>query len=61
MSVKSKWAEKQLTQEQAAKMEDSGVWKEWTAIQIVRFQIRLCIDFDHYHRCVHEVWVSDIT
>jgi hypothetical protein len=58
MSVESKWSVKQLTQEQAVKMKESGVWKEWTAVQIVRFQMfqmRLCIDFDHYHRCIQEV------
>ncbi len=39
MSEKSKWAEKQLTTEQAIAMADSGVWKEWTAEQVVRFQL----------------------
>lgn len=55
---KSKWAENQLSQEQAIAMADSGVWKDWTAEQVVRFQMfqkRLCMDFSHFHKCVQEV------
>lgn len=59
MSEKSKWAEKQLTTEQAIAMADSGVWKEWTAEQVVGFQLfqeNLCMDFNHFHKCVQEVF-----
>lgn len=55
---KSKWAEKQLTKEQAIEMYYSGVWKEWTAEQVVGFQLfqkRLCIDFSYYKKCMQDV------
>lgn len=58
MSEKSKWAEKQLTTEQAIAMADSGVWKEWTAEQVVRFQLfqeKLCMDFSHFQKCMQDV------
>ena len=58
MSEKGKWAEKQLTTEQAIAMADSGVWKEWTAEQVVRFQLfqeKLCMDFSHFHKCMQDV------
>jgi len=50
--------EKQLTTEQAIAMAKSGVWKEWTAEQVVRFQLfqkRLCMDFSYFHKCLEEV------
>ena len=55
---KEKWAEQQLTQEQAIAMGESGVWKEWNAEQVVRFQMFqkcLCMDFGYFHKCVQEV------
>ena len=58
MSEKGKWAEKQLTTEQAIAMADSGVWKEWTAEQVVRFQLfqeKLCMDFSHFKKCMQDV------
>ena len=58
MSEKGKWAEKQLTTEQAIAMAESGVWKEWTAEQVVRFQLfqeKLCMDFIHFHKCMQDV------
>lgn len=58
MSENQKWAADQLTQEQAIKMAESKVWMEWTAEQVVRFQMfqeRLCMDFSHFHKCVQEV------
>ena len=58
MAEKSKWAEKQLTTEQAIAMADSGVWKEWTAEQVVRFQLfqeKLCMDFSHFQKCMQDV------
>ncbi len=53
-----KWAEKQLTKDQAIAMYNSGVWKEWTPEQVVRFQMfqkRLCMDFSYFHKYVNEV------
>ncbi len=53
-----KWAANQLTKEQAIAMADSGVWKQWTSEQVVRFQMfqqRLCMDFSHFHKCVGDV------
>ena len=58
MSEKGKWAEKQLTTEQAIAMAESGVWKEWTAEQVVRFQLfqeKLYMDFSHFHKCMQDV------
>ena len=58
MSEKGKWAEKQLTTEQAIAMADSGVWKEWTAEQVVRFQLfqeKLCMDFSYFQKCMQDV------
>ena len=55
---KGKWAEVQLTQEQAIEMAKSNVWKDWTSEQVVRFQMfqhRLCMDFSHFHKCVQDV------
>lgn len=55
---KYKWSENQLTTEQAIAIADSEVWKKWTAEQVVRFQMfqkKLCMDFDHFHKCLEEV------
>lgn len=48
----------ELTREQAIEIAESNVWKNWTADQVVRFQLYqplLCMDFAHYHKCVEEV------
>ena len=48
----------QLTKEQAIEFAQSGVWKEWTPDQIVRFQLfqdLLCLDFSVYHAALEEV------
>lgn len=58
MSETNKWAKKQLTRKQAIAMANSDVWKEWTAEQVVRFQLfqkRLCMDFSHYQKCMQDV------
>lgn len=49
---------KQFTKEQAIAFAESGVWKEWSNEQIVRFQLfqdRLCIDFSRFHEAVEKV------
>jgi len=49
---------KQLTEEQAIKMAESEIWKEWNYEQIVRFQLfqrRLCMPFDKFHEAVEKV------
>ncbi len=49
---------KELTTEQAIAMAKEGLYKEWTAEQVVRFQLfqpKLCMDFGHFHKCVEEV------
>jgi hypothetical protein len=53
MSENEKWAKTQFTREQAIAMYESGVWKNWTAEQVVRFQMfqeRLCMEFSHLIR-----------
>ena len=58
MSENQKWAENQLTQEQAIAMADSGVWEKWTPEQVVRFQLfqrKLCMTFSHFHKCMEDV------
>lgn len=57
-SEKGKWAEVQLTYEQAVNFSRSKVWKDWTPDQIVRlqlFQQRMCVDSEHFHRCLQDV------
>lgn len=54
----SKWAEVQVTKEQAIAIAESNIWKEWNSEQTVRFQLfqkRLCMDFSHFHGCVEDV------
>ena len=49
---------KQLTKEQAIKFAESGIWKDWTDEQIVRFQLfqrKLCMDFSRFHKAVEGV------
>lgn len=58
MENKNKWAEVQLTREQAIAFHDSGEWKNWTYEQKVRFQLfqkKLCIPFDVFHEAVEKV------
>lgn len=53
-----KWAEKQLTQEQAIELAKSEVWKYWDFEQKVRFQLfqrRLCMPFDVFHEAIEKV------
>ena len=55
----NKWAENQLTKEQAIKMFDSYLWKEWNDEQIVRFQLfqkKLCMPFSCFHSAVENVF-----
>jgi hypothetical protein len=53
----------QLTTEQAIAFANSSVWKEWTAEQLVRFQLfqrKLAIPFDVFHKAVGEVLGRDV-
>lgn len=55
---KQKWAEVQLTKEQAIALFDSEVYKKWTHEQIFRFQLfqeKLCIPFDIFHQASEKV------
>lgn len=48
----------QLTQTQAIALFDSGVWKEWSHEQIVRFQLfqsKLCVPFHKFHEAIESV------
>lgn len=58
MNNESKWAERQLTKEEAIAMSDSKVWEGWTPEQIVRFQLfqkLLSIPFDKFHEAIETV------
>lgn len=49
---------KQLTQEQAIHIFESGMWKDWTDEEVVRvqlFQNNLCIPFDRFHQAIEGV------
>jgi len=49
---------KQLTIEEAEEFANSGIWKEWTDEQIVRFQLFqniLCMDINRYHKALENV------
>jgi len=49
---------KQLTEEEAIKCAESGIWKNWSDDEIVRFQLfqrRLCMPFSVFHRAVEKV------
>ena len=53
-----KWAETQLTEQQAIAMAKSGEYNNWTDDQIVRFQLfqhRLCMDFSKFHEALTNV------
>jgi hypothetical protein len=48
----------QLTKEQAIAFAESGDWKDWTAQEIVKFQLfqdKLCMPFDVFHEAVEKV------
>lgn len=48
----------QLTEEQAIKIADSEIWKNWTPLQIVAiqlFQERLCLPFHEFHAAMEIV------
>lgn len=50
--------EKQIKYDDAVAIHDSGIWKEWTSEQVVKFQLfqdLLCMPFDHFHKCIQEV------
>jgi len=49
---------KELTKEQAIKFAESGIWKDWSAKQIVDFQLfqdKLCMDFNVYKKALENV------
>ena len=49
---------KQLTREEAIRFGESGVWREWTDLQIVRlqlFQDCLCVPLDIYYAAIKRV------
>lgn len=48
----------QITREQAIEIADSGVWKEWSDDQVVRFQLYqncLAMDFGRFHEALEAV------
>lgn len=56
--TKQKWAEIQLTEQQAIQFGESEVWKTWTPEQVVRFQLfqrKICLDFSHFMMCLRIV------
>jgi hypothetical protein len=49
---------KQLTEKQAIAFSKSGVWKNWTDEEVVKFQLyqdRLCLDFSRFHQAMEGV------
>lgn len=49
---------KQLSEQEAIEMFESGIWRGWTDEQIVRFQLfqdRLCVDFSCFHKAISNV------
>lgn len=53
----------QLTKEQAIEIAASGVWKEWTPEEVVKFQLfqkKLCMDFSHFHECMEKVLLRPV-
>lgn len=57
MDNESKYG-KQITKEQAIEIYDSGIWKEWSDEQIVRFQLfqdKLAVPFGRFHEAVEKV------
>jgi len=58
MSKLNTWAEVQLTTEQAIEHYNKGEWKQWSAQQVVEFQLfqrKECMDFGHFSKCVSEI------
>ena len=57
----------QLTKEQAIKIFESGLWRDMTDEQIVKFQLfqkRLCMPFDVFHGAMtnvlgREIWTHE--
>lgn len=52
------WASEQLTQQEAIDFAKSGIWKNWTDEQIVRFQLfqkRMAMDFSRLHQAIEVV------
>lgn len=50
--------DKQLTEEEAKALYDSGDWKDWCDAHIVRFQLfqdRPCVPFDRFHKAMERV------
>ncbi len=48
---------KQLTKEEAIALYESGIWKEWTNEQTVRFQLyqdKLCIPFSKFQEAIED-------
>ena len=46
---------RQLTEEQAIALAESGEWKDWTLEEVAKFQLfqtRLCIPFDLFHEAI---------
>lgn len=47
-----------LTREQAIQIAQSGVWKDWTDEEIVRFQLfedKMCMDFSRFMEALENV------
>lgn len=54
-----KWAADQLTTEEAIEFGESNIWKDWSAEQIVRFQLfqkKLALPFSKFHEAIEEVF-----
>ena len=49
---------KQLTKEEAIKIYESGIWKDWSDEDLVAFQLfqeKLCVPFDIFHKAIEKV------
>ena len=49
---------KQVTEEEAIKIYESGIWKDWSDEDLVAFQLfqkRLCVPFNVFHRSIEKV------
>lgn len=54
-SLTPEWMDTQFTEEQATAIYESGVWKEWTDEQVVRFQLfqqLMCLPFIHFVKAI---------
>ena len=48
----------QVDEQTAIAINKSGIWKDWTNYQVVRFQLfqrRLCMPFDRFHEAIEDV------